>query len=55
MKVIEYAVIWGEGNEFLTKVNNLLKQGWQPWGGVAQRPWGVGGSILFQAMVKYEE
>lgn len=50
MKIIDYAIvdIPNGSTEF---VNDLIQNGWQPWG-VATNSYGF---IIQQAMVKYEE
>lgn len=54
-KIKQFTVIErGSKEEFVTKVNELLKEGWQPYSGTVL-PSQVGAFMIYaQAMVKYE-
>ncbi|HEY5123666.1 MAG TPA: DUF1737 domain-containing protein [Ignavibacteria bacterium] len=52
-KIIEYKVIEKcDLKELVERVNDLIKNGWEPFGGIASE--GVEGDFC-QAMVKYSE
>ena len=54
-KIVAYVVVRDSGfinkGDFEKKIEQLLKDGWQPFGGVATNKW----SERFQVMVKYED
>jgi hypothetical protein len=58
MKVSEYQVIREKTEIVLQqKVNRLIRQGWEPIGGISAAAFGVspvGGNSFLQAMVKYK-
>ena len=54
-KILEYKLVRnGDVRMFTEEVNQLIKEGWQPFGSVAVA--GLGGTVFqAQAMVKYGE
>ena len=51
-KIVDYMIVEKDNfHNFSDQVKNLIKEGWQPFGGVSQ--WNS--RIHTQAMVKYEE
>jgi hypothetical protein len=59
-QVKEYTIIYGYPGDMIKNVNNAIKEGWTPFGGIAAVPdsvYGVGTNRkqLAQAMVKYQQ
>lgn len=52
-KAKEYTVVRGTMEELVSEVNELIKKGWIPVGGINYDS-GVGSGIYIQAMVKFE-
>lgn len=50
-RVTDYKILRDSTDNLIVAVRDLLMQGWQPWGA----PFVVGGNILGQAMVKYDD
>jgi len=54
-KITEYYAVHDDNAEMLTeKVNELIKQGWQPFGGISTTT-SEGHTQYIQAMVEYSE
>lgn len=52
---MEYKVVFGgPGKEIINLVNDMIKDGWSPQGGISVIQDSVLGLIMFQAMVKKE-
>ncbi len=48
--IIQYHVVWDDSLlDLLEEVNEMIKEGWQPQGGIA-----ANNDSVFQAMVKHE-
>jgi hypothetical protein len=52
-KVVDYMVTEGNKVTIERRVNRLIKQGWQPIGGIAESQ-DKDKVLFYQAMVKYE-
>ena len=52
---MEYKVVFGgPGKEIINLVNDMIKDGWSPQGGISVIQDSALGPIMFQAMVKKE-
>ena len=50
---MQYKVVFGEpGKEIISLVNDMIKDGWSPQGGISVVQDSALGPIMFQAMVK---
>lgn len=52
---MQYKVVFGgPGKEIINLVNDMIKDGWEPQGGISVIQDSALGPIMFQAMVKKE-